>query len=354
MSSLVRSVIIAVAALLACCVPAPVPPDGGNTFTAEPGGVWVLCEGLWRQNDSELWFASATGATGDVVQLMNPEAPLGDTGSDILRRGDTLFVAINGSRCIDVIHAVSGRRITRILLDGRKEPYRLALADDSTLYCSNLNDDSITEIDARTLDVRLLHVPVGPAPEGIAASSSIVAVANSGLGDLRRTEEGAGSVYIYRRFDMLRTHVIDGLINVASIRIDQPRNTMWVTYRHLPSQPDSLGGLVAFDLASYAERGRWRVAAPRALEIDRSTGDAYVLHADGIDVVATGALRRVAWHRSQGDSVWYSLGIDPRGSLWVGDAKSYRTPGDVIVLDRSGHEVRRMRVGRNPTAFAFP
>lgn len=349
-----RCAVIVAGIILANCVPAPVPPEGDTIFTAEPGGVWVLCEGLWRQNDSELWYAGATGATGDVVERMNPDAPLGDTGADIVRKGDTLFVAVNGSRCIDVIHAVTGRRITRIRLDGRKEPYRLALADDSTLYCTNLNDDSITEIDARTLDVRLMHVAVGPAPEGIAASGSIVAVANSGLGDLRQNEAGAGTVSIYRRFDMLRTHVIEGLINVASIRIDVPRNTLWVTYRHLPSTPDSLGGLVAFDLSSYAERGRWRFAAPRALEIDRPTGDVYVLHAEGIDVVAAGAQRRVASHRSRGDSVWYAMGVDPRGTLWVGDAKSYRTPGDVIVLDRSGHEVRRMRVGRNPTAFAFP
>lgn len=337
------------------CVPAPTVPSDSAVFAAEADAVWVLCEGLWRSNDSQLWHVGTQRVTGDVVSMANLGERLGDTASDIVRNGDTLLIAVNGSRCIDAVDARTGQRLARIRLDGAKEPYRLALVNDSTLYCTNLNDDSMTEIDARSLRVRIAHIPAGPAPEGVDATAQIVAVANSGLGDLRRSEVDAGTVYIYRRSDMLRMHVITGLPNVSSVRIDEARRLLWVSYRHFPSQPDSLGGVVAYDLSTFAERVRRRFSAPRAIEIDPVNGEVVVLHADGIDAVTLTSQRRIATHRSGGDAVWYGMGLHPSdGTIWIGDAKSYLTPGDVVVLDRDGHEVRRLRVGRNPTAFVFP
>jgi len=355
MSRINAILLVFVAASLLRCVPAPTVPIDTAEFVAEVDAVWVLCEGLWRSNDSQLWHIGAQRATGDVVALVNPGERLGDTASDIVRNGDTLLVTVSGSRCIDAVDARTGKRLARIPLDGTKEPYRLTLANDSTLYCTNLNDDSMTEIDARSLRIRIAHIPVGPAPEGVDATAQIVAVANSGLGDLRRSEVDAGTVYIYRRSDMLRMHVITGLPNVSSVRIDEARRLLWVSYRHFPSQPDSLGGVVAYDLSTFAERVRQRFAAPRAIEIDPVNGELVVLHADGIDAVTLTSQRRIATHRSGGDAVWYGMGLHPSdGTIWIGDAKSYLTPGDVVVLDRSGHEVRRQRVGRNPTAFVFP
>jgi hypothetical protein len=344
-----------VAVIALRCVPVPTAPTDGAVFAAEADAVWVLCEGLWRSNDSQLWHVSAQRATGDVVALVNPGERLGDTASDIVRNGDTLLIAVSGSRSIDAVDARTGKRLARIPLDGTKEPYRLTLVNDSTLYCTNLNDDSMTEIDARSLRIRIAHIPAGPAPEGVDAAGQIVAVANSGLGDLRRSEADAGTVYIYRRSDMLRVHMFTDLPNVADVRIDEARRLLWVTYRHFPSQPDSLGGVVAYDLSTFAERVHRRLRGLRAMDLDARTGEVVVLHGDGIDAVTLTSQRRIITHRSEGDAVWYGMGLHPSdGTIWIGDAKSYLTPGDVVVLDRDGHEVRRLRVGRNPTAFVFP
>jgi hypothetical protein len=52
----------------------------------------VLCEGVFGQNNSHVWFLSAAG---DAVQV-----PVGDTGNFMLLEGDTLVVVANGSHQI--------------------------------------------------------------------------------------------------------------------------------------------------------------------------------------------------------------------------------------------------------------
>jgi len=352
-------ILLLLAASLVGCVPSPTQPTSTTAFDEQGGGVWVLCEGLWRQNDAQLWHINESGndggTVGDVVAMVNGDDRLGDTATDIVAKGDTLFVAVSGSRRIDVIHRRTGKRIARIRFDGSVEPYRLVMANDTTLYCTNLNDDSVSEIDARTFTIRLARIPVGPAPEGIAAGTSLLAVANSGLGDLRRREPGAGTVQILRRTDMVVLHTIDGLPNVADVHIDEVRQRLWVSYRHYPSLVDSMGGLAVYDLRTYRELMRLPFRAPRSLVLQPATGDVYVLHADGIDAIRAMQPQPIVRHRSAGDSVWYSLGLHPRsGNLWIGNARSYLIPGEVIVMRTDGTVVQRRDVGRNPTAFVFP
>lgn len=344
-------------AMLGCigCVPEPTAPDVSGAADLRGGGTWVLCEGLWRQNNSVLSYVRADATVVDVVSTVDPASRLGDTASDIVVKGDTIFVAVSGSRAIDVFDRRSGVKLARIRVDERKEPYRMVLANDSTLYCTNLNDDTFSEVDARTFVVRLASIPTGPAPEGIAATRTHVLVANSGLGDLRRAEPGAGTVTVYRRSDMLVERTLVGLPNVAEVRVDATRGRCWVSYRHYTSAVDSLGGVVEYDLTSFAERRRLRYRAPKALAVDPASGNVFVLHADGVDEIDATGTWRVLTHRADAASVWYALGFDPRsGHLWIGDARGYVTAGDAVEFTRDGHEVSRSRVGINPTAFAFP
>jgi DNA-binding beta-propeller fold protein YncE len=347
-------IILALVGLMGC-VPEPTAPAQTSGLALRDGGTWVVCEGLWRQNNSQLSYIMTDATYVDVVSAADATSRLGDTASDIVVKGDTIFVALNGSRAIDVFHRRTGRRISRIRIDERKEPYRLVMADDSTLYCTNLNDDSFTEIDARRLSVRLAGIPAGPAPEGIAATRTHVFVANSGLGDLRKGELDAGTIYVYRRSDMLRERTLTGLPNVAGVRIDAERNVCWVLYRHYTSARDSLGGVVAYSMPSFTEQRRIRYRAPSSMSIDPQTGRVYVLHAEGVDVIDGLNTRRLLDHAAESGSVWYALGFDGRsGTVWVGDAKNYVVPGDVLVFTADGHEVARHRVGINPSAFAFP
>lgn len=350
--------IAAIIVFVVGCVQAPDAPNG-SVGIVRPGGVFVLCEGLWRQDNSELSYLQPefVEVVRDVVSTVNPGLRLGDTASDVIVRGDTMYICVSTSHTIESYRRSTGAWLGRMTMPAGREPYRMVLADDSTAYCTNLNDDSITEFDPRTLTIRIERAAVGPAPEGIAITRNAIFVANSGLGDLRADEDGAGTVSVLDRSDLATVNIIRGLVNVAALKYDALRNRMWASYRNLPSRKDSLGGIVLIDPDRATIVGHWRYAAPRGMTIDDRTGSLYVLHADGIDAVdvTTSATRRIVSHASRdGNDVWFALAFDPsRSLLWVGNARTYVLDGEALAIALDGGIVHRLTVGLNPTAFVF-
>lgn len=344
--------------LAASCVQAPDAPTG-SAGIVRPGGVYVLCEGLWRQDNSELSYLQPefVDVVRDVVSTVNPGLRLGDTASDVVVRGDTMYVCVSTSHTIESYRRSTGEWLGRMTMPAGPEPYRMVLADDSTAYCTNLNDDSITEFDPRTLTIRIERAAVGPAPEGIAVTRNAIFVANSGLGDLRAGEDGAGTVAVLDRSDLATVNSVRGLVNVAALKYDALRNRMWASYRNLPSRKDSLGGIVLIDPDRATIIGHWRYTAPRGMAIDDRTGLLYVLHADGIDEidVTASTTRRIIGHVSRdGNDVWFALAFDPsRSLLWVGNARTYVLDGEALAISLDGGIVHRLTVGLNPTAFVF-
>jgi len=351
-----RFVIYVIVALVVVrCVPVPTPPDV-TTTPLTPGGVFVVCEGLWRQNNATLSYCTPSGTSErDVVSTRNADLRLGDTGSDILVHGDSVYVCASSSGSIEVFHRNTGIWQGRILFERGREPYKLALLNDTSAVCSILNEDCITEVHLRKLTVRVAKAPAGPAPEGLCVMGNNIYVANSGLGDLRSKEEGAGTVSILDVRDLRIVNTVRGLPNVMDCIADVQRNRVWIVYRNLTSQPDSLGGVVLFDPATNSIIDHQRFASPKGLVVDPETGRIYVLHLMGIHSYDhdTRTATPLIEHRSgNGNDVWYSLGWwREQNILLVGNARSYVTDGEVIAIDLNGAVRFRSSVGLNPTAF---
>lgn len=341
--------------LVGSCVPTPSGPDDG-AITIVPGGVFTLCEGLWQQNNAALSYRDPGGTVvRDAFVGANRGAALGDTPTDVVVLGDTMIVCVSTSRELVMIDRRTAHVIRRTTIGAHEQPYRMALAGDR-LYVTCLNADVVIEFQARTLERSTQNVPVGPAPEGLAVTSTKLYVAVSGLGDLRRTEPLAGTVQILRRSDLSVVGQIDGLWNAADVAADAQRNLVWVSYRHFASEPDSLGGVVAIDSRADTVVAHYRLNAPSRLVVDPQTGEVFVLHAQGIEGVnGTGGIRRVVDHRSGvGADAWYSLWRHPQsGELYVGNARSFVTDGEVLVYSVQGALLGRYSVGLNPTAFAY-
>lgn len=340
------------AVVLQGCLPLPVDvPDGGGSITGP--GVFVLCEGLWRQDNSTLTFIADDGTVvRDVVSASNAGLRLGDTGTDVLVRGDSLWVVVSTSRSIELFHRRTGLWLARLRFDDLREPYAMAFVNDSVAVCTFLNDASIAEFDPRRMTPRVRRVPVGPAPEGIAVVSGRIYVANSGLGDLRRSEQGAGTVTVLDASDLSVVDTITGLPNVRTVIADALSGRVWCIYRHLVSQPDSLGGVVAYDPRQRRITEHYRLRSPTAAGIDRRSGRLYVLHAGGVSCIADGDVRSVIARTN--DDAWYALAWDERHKrLLIGNARTYVTDGEVMMVDTSGAILRRVDVGVNPGRFAF-
>ena len=293
----------------------------------------------------------------DAVQSVNPGTRLGDTATDVVVHGNHMYVAVSASHTIEVFDRTTGVSNGRLRLSPAEEPYRLCFANDTTAYCTNLTDDSITEFNPKTLQTRVARVSVGPAPEGIASNGRHLFVANSGYGDLRVSEPLAGTVSVLLVQDLSLVKTIDGLPNAATVRCDVQRNRVWVSYRNLASKPQLLGGVALIDASTFEVLQRWTVKSPHGMSIDSTTGNAIVLHEDGVDEITPieTLTRRIIAHRSaDGNDVWYGLGFDAASRiLWIGNARAYVTDGECIAVDLSGTVIGRYPVGANPTAFAF-
>ncbi|HBB24783.1 MAG TPA: hypothetical protein DCZ59_00820 [Bacteroidetes bacterium] len=339
--------LLLVVLLVSSCLPTPtdVPTSQGRI---DVPGIFVLCEGLWRQDNSTLWFIADDGTVvRDVVGASNPGLRLGDTGSDVHVRGDSIWVVVSTSRSIELFDRRSGLWLARLRFDDLREPYAMAFVNDSVAVCTFLNDASIAEFDPRRMAVRVSHVAVGPAPEGIAVLSGRIYIANSGLGDLRRSEQGAGTVTILSASDLSTVDTISGLPNVRSVVADPRTGRVWCIYRHLVSMTDSLGGVVAYDAATATITEHYRLRAPTTACVDPRSGSLYVLHADGVSRIARGTMQSII--DRQGEDAWYGLSWDARtDQLLIANARSYVTDGEVMFADTSGKIVRRVAVGVNP------
>ena len=339
-----------VGALTGCL---PVPPDESvDSLGIDGPGTFVLCEGVWRQDNATLCYIGDNDTrVGDVVSAANADLRLGDTGSDLLVRGDTMWVVVSTSRSIEMFHRRSGTWLGRLRFDDLREPYKVAFVNDSVAVCTFLNDASIAEFNARRLTVRVARVDVGPAPEGIAVSGGRIYVANSGLGDLRKNEKGAGTVTVLDASDLSSIDTIADLPNVQSIVADPAATLIWITYRSYPSLPDVPGGIVAYDPTQRRFVHHHRFRSMKGACIDPRSGTVYVMHGEGISAIRSSVVSTVM--KRPEFETWYGFGFDRRASrLLIGNARTYVTNGELIIADTTGRVIRRYDVGINPSVIA--
>ena len=104
----------------------------------------------------------------DYFALQNKGQRLGDTGNDIVRWNQHIFIPVTKSRTIEKIRINDGISDGRIKLSAGDEPQRIAILNDTVAYVTLLND-RIKQFNPTTLEIKNKYISVGPAPEGIAA-----------------------------------------------------------------------------------------------------------------------------------------------------------------------------------------
>lgn len=351
-------------AWMSSCEQNPLQPDLPAPVLGQ-NGAYILCEGLWRQDNATLsrYTTTTNTMTNDVLARVNPGLRLGDTASDMLAVGDTLYIAVSTSKTIEAIHLKTGVWAGRVRVSGRQEPRSLALVNDTTMIVSNLNDDSYTEFHPKTFSIRIPRIAVGPAPEGIAvgADGTRIFVANSGYGDFRANEPKAGTVSVLSASSRTELATLTGLPNVTDVMVRGSR--LYALFRNLPSLKDSAGnqvpgGIVEYDVNSLTELRRWRVRAG-SLQFSRASDSLWFLNTDGawmIPLTQNNSQPRRMIDRPATEQ-WYGLGIHPsNGTVWICNARNYQVPGEVIIYRTNGgmySPQQRFDVGLNPSSIVF-
>jgi YVTN family beta-propeller protein len=147
-------------------------------------GEYILSEGGFGNNNTKLSFYNNTTGTvvGDFFLQQNPSIPtgLGDTGNDMIVYGGKLYIAMNVSGRVTILNASNATFIKNIsFIEGpiNKQP-RYITAARGKVYVTAY-DNKVSVIDTTSLAI-IKTIPVGPNPEGIAASNDYLYVANSG------------------------------------------------------------------------------------------------------------------------------------------------------------------------------
>ncbi len=147
-------------------------------------GEYVLSEGGFGSNNTKLSYYNNTTNTvvGDFFLQQNPSiaSGLGDTGNDMIVYGSKLYIVMTVSGRITVLNASNATFIKNIsFIEGpvNKQP-RYITAARGKVYVTAY-DNKVSVIDTAVLSI-IKTIPVGPNPEGIAASNDYLYVANSG------------------------------------------------------------------------------------------------------------------------------------------------------------------------------
>ena len=358
--------------LLTFCLSALLIACGDEDVITDPppnaaASAYILCEGTRGADNSTLsrWSRDDEAVENEVFRRVNPGLRLGDTANDMLLIGDTVFVAVDGSRTIEYFNVQSGAWLGRIMMPEDFSPRFLAGASSDQIWVSVALKHCVLPINARAsaappADAR---IAVGAAPEKMALHGNLLAVANSGFGTVFRDHPDAGTVSIINtdtRSELLKLRPGP---NTTDVCFNRDGTRLFAHYLHLPGpdwpQNDSLAGIVEYSVDGWRELRRWRLASViYDLVYDAERDLLFTVTLDGlarIDPNLNGDEIEIVYAKQDPETEhWYSLAYDSfQSEFWIGNARNFVVGGQVLRLKQNGALLGRYEVGRNPGAFLF-
>jgi DNA-binding beta-propeller fold protein YncE len=337
------------------CVESPTNPKS-NIGELSEHGAYILCEGLYGQNNSTLsrYDYKSEIAYNNFFKLINGKN-IGDTANDIVIKGDTTFIVVSTQNKILMFNTGTGKYYSEIQIEGGKCPRKMAVINDSILLVTDLYCHCFWVINYNR-KIILQKVPTGPAPEGIVVTLDYIFVANSGLGDYLSDYAYSGTVSVFDRntFNFITT--FNGLPNVIELKISNKFNKLYARYNHLPKYTDSTGGIAEFDIATLTETRRWIDKAGQ-MSISEEQEKLFYISENGVKVINladTNSVPELILIKQRAKDFWYSIAVN-KNDLWIGNAKDYQSNGEILIydLDNPQNPKKYLKVGLNPNTIVF-
>ncbi|MES2589715.1 MAG: YncE family protein [Bacteroidota bacterium] len=144
-------------------------------------GILVLNEGLFQLNNSNLsWINLADlSITNDFFE-QKVGRKLGDTGNDMKRYGNKIYIVVNVSSTVEILDAKTGKSIKQIIfLNGTegKQPRNISFFGSKAFV--SCFDGFVDVIDTASLEIEK-RIQVGLNPDQLISSNSRIFVSNSG------------------------------------------------------------------------------------------------------------------------------------------------------------------------------
>ncbi len=206
--------LIIVVVILGSCIKAPQEELYTEPKTTNSQKLLVLNEGLYQQNNTELSLIDIQDSTiqNNYFHHLSGNS-LGDTGNDMKRYGDKIYIVVYSSSKIEVISKDSLKYIATIPMfhnDKARGPRSLAFHENH-IWVTTYDGFAIAY---DTVGFNKVHeVKVGRNPEGIAVANNKLFVANSGGLDSPNYDNTVSIIDL----DDLDVRTIEVAINLSSV-----------------------------------------------------------------------------------------------------------------------------------------
>ncbi|MDR1406734.1 MAG: hypothetical protein LBJ23_01650 [Tannerella sp.] len=332
--------------------------DGGNDPeppVVEPvasSAVYFLNSGNFGSNDASIDFVNLTpeNGAGEIVSNLfftKNGRKLGDTANDMIVCGRKLYIAVSGSKTVEVI-ALDGASLKQLRFDG--DP-RYFAAHEGKVYVT-LFDGHVARIDTATLAVEKT-VQVGRNPEQIAVAGNRLYVANSGGLDYMSDIGYDRTVSVIDIPSFTETEKIEVGVNPVGVAADSEGDIYVASagnYADIPAvfqRIDANGsvtvveGITANKMASSGER-----IYILSSQYDENWNATYAFIA--FDAIRETVLSDHFIEPGSEPSKPYEIGIDVQtGHIYV-SSSDYVSNGTFHEYDPQGKPVRRWSLGLNP------
>ena len=145
------------------------------------GGILVLNEGLFNLNNASLmWLNTSDGTNIPNFFEQKTNRGLGDTGNDMKRYGNKIYIIVNVSSTVEVLNATTGNPITQINMVAGSTPKQPRFIEfKGSKAFITCYDGYVDVLDTASLTITN-RIQVGANPEHMAISNNRLFVCNSG------------------------------------------------------------------------------------------------------------------------------------------------------------------------------
>jgi len=349
-----KTVIVALCCCLASCV-RDKPPAVINTVPGATGNVYIVCEGNYGSGNASLYAYEPVrdSVFGDIYMAVNKQ-PLGDVFQSMQHIGNQLFLCINNSNKIVVLHTANWAITGSISIPG---PRYILPINATKAYVSTLYSNRVYIINPQTLQITDTITMPGQNPEGMCMYNNDAMIC---------TWDTAGNSVF--KVDITTDKVAQS-IKVAGYApqevLEDKEQTLWVLAGDQPE--GKTGTLTRIDPSTgeILKSFQFPADADALKPVFNNTKDTlYFIEANYYGGTTNNGIYRMGINdealptqpfvSAKQYQYFWALGIDPlTGNVYIGDPKGFTQNGNVYIYQPGGTLLKSFSVGVGPGHFYF-
>lgn len=318
-------------------------------------GLLTLNEGLFQQNNSTLtWYDLHTHTAHQYVFESKNGLGLGDTGNDLAVYGNKIYIVVNNSHVLHVVHKRTGKLLKQVSLTNNNSgssPRQIAFHQEFAYITAF--DGSVFQLDTASVSIQQI-ASAGSNPEGVLVLDDKLYIANSG----GLTSGGDSTISVFQLPQLTELNKIVVGRNPGKIITDHDGHLYVVArgdFMNIPAK------LVKVDVQSH------EILASLPIEsgsIEFVNGKLYLaqyissqgnsklkrINPQNLSVEQENSIAHLTIHTLYGIQHLQILGQDV---LVLTDAKNYIHQGRVLVIDLQGNLLFEYTSGLNPNKTVY-